>query len=95
MSAVSETSGIVLISFSTSAATCRRVAASCVRLQKVRAQIGTSSIDRGFTSGGGRSLGHRSARASSLPRTRTSARSGSSPTRKRTTAKPRPGEEVE
>jgi hypothetical protein len=92
---VSETSGIVLISFSTSAAICRSVAESCVGLQNVSAQIGTSSIDRGFTSGGGRSRGHESASASSFARTRTSARSGSSPTRKRTTRRAEPGEEVE
>ncbi len=95
MRAVSETSGMVLISFSTSAAIWRRVAESCVGLQNVSAQIGTSSIERGLTSGGGTSRGQTSASASSLDRTRTRARSGSSPTRKRTTTNAEPGEEVE
>jgi len=80
--------GIFLISSASSFATRRSWKASSARLHRVRARIGTSSIDFGFTTTGPAPGGIRSGCAMSFVCSLTRLFSGSSPTLNRTIAIP-------
>ena len=95
ISATAETSGVCLIVSSTCAAMRRSSKSPYRLLQNVSARIGTSSIERGFTSGGDAPGGIRSRFAFSFWFSRTMLFSSSCPTRKRTMAVDMPGLEVE
>lgn len=95
MRVVCDTSGTCLISAATSAVSLRRATWSWRAEWKVSARIGTSSIERALTSGAEAPVGIRSAPAWSFWCSLTNDRSGSSPTRKRTTTNDCPGWLVE